>query len=326
MLDRRAFVLGSGAAAGAAWMLSGCGGRAPGEPVVIARAERYDGELVSILKRGLAEIGIDRDRIRDRSVMLKPNLVEPSESAPHINTHPLLIAAAAEAFRSLDAAEVFVAEGQGHCRDSYLVLEQSGLATVLEESRIPFVDLNHDEFYGVPNRIQATGLSGFGLPTTLRRADVIVSMPKLKTHHWVGVTLSMKNLFGVLPGILYGWPKNLLHQVGIDRSIIDITAAVRPHLAIVDGIVGMEGDGPIMGEPRQANLLVMGANPVAVDAIGARLMGFDPVHIPYLASATEVGLGPIEVSAIDQRGESIASLAQRFEILDHPSIQRFRPV
>ena len=84
----------------------------------------------------------------------------------------------------------------------------------------------------------------------LKRADLVVSLPKLKTHHWAGVTLAMKNLFGVMPGVAYGWPKNVLHHAGIPGSILDINAAVKPALAIVDGIVGMEGDGPIMGTPK----------------------------------------------------------------------------
>ena len=88
------------------------------------------------------------------------------------------------------------------------------------------------------------------LPRTLLSADFIVSMPKLKTHHWAGVTWPMKNLFGVMPGIVYGWPKNVLHYAGIPQSILDINATVKPHLAIVDAVVGMEGDGPIMGTPK----------------------------------------------------------------------------
>ena len=102
------------------------------------------------------------------------------------------------------------------------------------------------------NRMRFTSLGRFGLPEALKRADIVVSMPKLKTHHWVGATLSMKNLFGVMPGVYYGWPKNVLHYAGISESILDITATVRPHLAIVDGIVGMEGDGPIMGTAKAA--------------------------------------------------------------------------
>ena len=145
----------------------------------------------------------------------------------------------------------------------------------------------------------------------------------MKTHHWAGVTLSMKNLFGVMPGVCYGWPKNVLHHAGISQSILDINAAVRPHLAIVDGIVGMEGDGPIMGTPRPAHLIVMGTNLPAVDATCARLMGFDPVRIDYLRHASGV-LGPIQERHIEQRGESVATLAQAFMLPDHPHFKQFR--
>ncbi len=139
--------------------------------------------------------------------------------------------AVAELFRSFDAREVFVAEGQGHIRDGWHVLEQSGLEPILREDGLDFVDLNHDDVYAVPNRLGAMKLPELHLPATLKRADLIVSLPKMKTHHWAGVTLSMKNLFGVMPGVYYGWPKNVLHHCGIDNSIVDITATVRPHLA-----------------------------------------------------------------------------------------------
>ena len=88
-------------------------------------------------------------------------------------------------------------------------------------------------------------------PGLFKEVDWIVSVAKMKTHHWAGATLSMKNLFGVMPGIYYGWPKNVLHQAGIENSILDINATLKPHFAIVDGIVGMEGDGPIMGDPKK---------------------------------------------------------------------------
>jgi uncharacterized protein (DUF362 family) len=98
---------------------------------------------------------------------------------------------------------------------------------------------------------------------------------------------------------------------------------VRPGLAIVDGVVGMEGDGPIMGRPKPAGLLVMGRNPVAVDATCARLMGFDPRRIDYLAVASG-RMGPIQAGHVEQRGEALEGLVQRFELLDHPSLKRFR--
>ena len=145
----------------------------------------------------------------------------------------------------------------------------------------------------------------------------------MKTHHWAGVTLAMKNLFGVMPGVYYGWPKNVLHHAGIAESILDITAAVRPHLAIVDGIIGMEGDGPIMGTPRQAGVLVMGTNLPAVDATAARLMGIDPWRVAYLAAASG-RLGPISERTSPSAGEPIAPLVQNFQLLDHPSLAGLR--
>jgi uncharacterized protein (DUF362 family) len=325
-LRRRDVLLGGTAALGLAGLgrtLWDAVERFQRSSVVIAKASAYDATLVDVIVRGLAELGVDRTAIRGKSVLLKPNLVEPAAAAPHINTHPALVRAAIETFRRLDAREVFVAEGQGHCRDTYYVLEQSGFEPMLDEAAAPFVDLNHDDVFTADNRLKFTRLPRLYLPQSLRRADFIVSLPKMKTHHWAGVTLSMKNLFGVMPGMCYGWPKNVLHYAGIGKSIVDINAAVRPHLAIVDGIVGMEGDGPIMGTPKRANVVVMGTNFPAVDATTARLMGFDPLRIEYLRHASG-SLGPIQERHIAQRGEPLAAVAQRFNLPDHPHFRQFR--
>ena len=291
--------------------------------VFIARAESYTVDLGRIVRDGLTEIGLSPAWARGRSVLLKPNLVEPSRAEPHVNTHPALIRAVVEVFRGWGAREVFVAEGAGHCRDTDLILEQSGLGPELDRQGVEFVDLNYDDATTVRNRFGATVLATLHLPISLQRADLVVSMPKMKTHHWAGVTLSMKNLFGMMPGLAYGWPKNVLHRAGITGSILDINAAVKPHLAIVDGIVGMEGDGPIMGTPKNAGVLVIGRNFPAVDATTTRLMGIDPRRVPHLAAASG-RLGPIAERHIRQRGDAIASSASRFALLDHPSFDQFR--
>ena len=319
--NRRKFLVGAGGlavAGGSAFTWRRADESSWRADVVVARAETYSDGLAGVIRDGLAGLGLGPAWAKGKSVLLKPNLVEPSVVAPHVNTHPAVVRAVAEVFRSWDAREVFVAEGQGHCRDTGFVLEQSGLGPVLDESGLEFVDLNHDDVFDRRNRLRFTGLGTLHLPATLRRADLVVSLPKMKTHHWAGVTLSMKNLFGVMPGVAYGWPKNVLHHAGIPGSILDINAAVRPSLAIVDGIVGMEGDGPIMGTPIHPGVLVMGTNLPAVDATAARLMGFDPAEIPYLADASG-RLGPIAEDHIRQRGEPIAGLARRFARLDDPS-------
>ena len=135
-----------------------------GHAVFIARASSYQADLESIIAAGLCELGLRPSWAKGKSVLLKPNLVEPSREAPQINTHPLVIRAAAEVFRSWGASEVIVAEGPGHCRDAQLVLDQSGLGTILEESRLEFIDFNHDDVGFVPNRLGRSSLRAAGLP------------------------------------------------------------------------------------------------------------------------------------------------------------------
>ena len=324
--SRRAFLAGTGLlASGTAAALGYRLGDEQGwrADVFVAKTPSYDVDLAPAIREGLAALGLGPGWAKGKSVLLKPNLVEPSREAPHINTHPALVRAAAEVFLGWGAAEVFVAEGAGHCRDSGYVLEQSGLGEAIRDAKLEFVDLNHDDVFDRANRLRATGLRSLHLPANLKRADLVVSMPKLKTHHWAGVTLSMKNLFGVMPGVAYGWPKNVLHHAGIHGSILDINAAVAPSLAIVDGIVGMEGDGPIMGTPKFSGLIVMGTNLAAVDATGARLMGIDPWRVPHLAGASG-RLGPIAEAHVRQRGERVDALARSYAILDHPSLDFVR--
>lgn len=296
----------------------------PGSETFIAKAPGYDRDLSPTIASALTELGITPAMIKGKKVVLKPNLVEPHAGAGHINTHPAVILAAVKTFRRFGAADVIVAEGPGHIRDSILVLEESGLAEILFQEHIPFVDLNTDDWVTVSNTSRISRLTTFALPVTLADADWIVSLAKMKTHHWVGVTLSMKNLFGVMPGAFYGWPKNALHMAGIEPCILDINAIVRPHLAIVDGIVGMEGDGPIMGPPKRAGVLVLGRNLTAVDATCCRIMDIAPEKVVYLAAASLI-LGPIAETAIRQRGERIASIRTRFALLDHiPAHRRLR--
>jgi uncharacterized protein (DUF362 family) len=308
-------------AASGVYLLPGCTKRGGYSEAFIAKVGRYESDIASILFAGFKELGVKKEEIRGKRILLKPNLVEPHLGAGHINTHPLVIRGAAEAFLRAGASKVLVAEGPGHSRDSLLMLEESGLGEVLREDRIPFVDLNYVTGYTVENAGRRTRLPALTLPVTLRDADWVVSVAKMKTHHWAGVTLSMKNLFGVMPGIYYGWPKNLFHWEGIDKSILDINETLKPHFAIIDGVVGMEGDGPIMGTPKQAGVLVIGRNLTAADATCSRIMGIDPYKVSYLAAAAE-RLGPMLEPHIRQRGEAIASVRTDFALVEKIAAQK----
>jgi uncharacterized protein (DUF362 family) len=316
---RRRFLtatLGGGALfASGLGLFQGLKGRNIRADVFIAKVPDYSRDIAGAIRGGLRELGVRLEEIKGKRILLKPNLVETHLGHSHINTHPLVVRGAIEAFKGLGAGEVLVAEGPGHCRDSFLLVEESGLSEVLAEDRIRFVDLNYDDVFAVPNRTGYTRLEEFILPKTLKEVDWVVSMPKMKTHHWAGVTLSMKNMFGVMPGSYYGWPKNVLHIAGIQKAILDINATVVPNLAIVDGIVGMEGDGPIMGDPRPAGTLVIGGDFPAVDATCARIMSLNPEKVPYLEAA-DGRIGAIREKNITQRGETIKSVETRFALID----------
>ena len=256
--------------------------RPPRSRVAVLHADQYSDRLDNLIYEGFCFFDLN---VRKKSVLLKPNIVEYIPGKP-INTDTQLIGAAAEGFLRLGAASVTVAEGPGHHRDTELLVHDTGLADQLLHRKIKFVDLNRDDLVKTKLQANYSGLGHLWLPRTVLAADFIVSMPKVKTHHWTGVTLSMKNMFGIVPGSRYGWPKNVLHWAGIHESILDICATVRPHFVIADGIVAMQGDGPLNGTERKLNTIVLSDDPVAADATCARALGMNPERVRYINEAS----------------------------------------
>jgi uncharacterized protein (DUF362 family) len=314
---RRDFVIGSaaicaGASVSAPFFLPKyhVDRRAKRSRVAVLHAEQYSQELDQVLREGLRLFPLD---VRGKTVVLKPNLVDylPGDA---VNTHPMLVLAAVEAFRHFGAKSVVIAEGPGHQRDTQLVLFQSGYQESLRNERIRFVDLNRDELIRTPLRASYSGIKQLWLPRTVLRADFLVSMPKIKTHHWSGVTLAMKNMFGIVPGARYGWPKNILHWKGIQGSILDLCATVPVHFVIADGIIAMEGNGPLNGTPRPLGKIVLSDDPVAADATCARLIGFDPEKIVHIREGSRF-LGYAAPMHIDQVGNALRPPTVPFRVV-----------
>jgi uncharacterized protein (DUF362 family) len=282
----------------------------PASRVVIRRAETYEQDLASIIAESLAVFDLP---VKGKTVLLKPNLVG-LDPLGVMNTHPAVIAATRESFLRLGASRVLIGDGPAMDRDTEAIVESVRLREYVGPLARTFVDLNVDDVERVALATRASRLEELYLPKTALGVDFLVSMPKLKTHHWAGVTLSLKNMFGIVPGSCYGWPKNVLHWAGIDRAILDINAVARPDFAIVDGIVGMEGNGPIQGTPKASGVLILGSDPVAVDATSCRVMGLIPERIKYLSRAGTL-LGHTNMHKIQQLGESIASVRTAFSVL-----------
>ena len=279
-------------------------------PVTLLSVQDYGRDVEKEIAAVMTSDGL---ALKGKKVLLKPNFVETHPERP-INTNPAVIAHVAHACLRLGAAQVVVGEASGHRRDPWFSVLNPGLRAILDK-RVKCLDLNHGDAAVVPNRGGLTRLRAFYLARPVAEADVVISLPKMKTHHGMGVTLCLKNLFGTLPGIYYGWPKNLLHFNGIKESILDLARTVKVHYNIVDGVVGMEGDGPIMGKAKPVGVLVLSPFSLAADATASRIMGFDPRKILYLVQAGRFlpGLRPEDVSL---RGENPRRFATQFDCLD----------
>jgi uncharacterized protein (DUF362 family) len=306
-LTRRTWALAAASAA-----LAACG-RKPTpitDPrVSIVKAPAYDQSIYDTLRRQIALHTLD---VRGKNVVLKPNLVE-FDSATCINTHPLVVHAAMEAFRALGAASVRIAEGPGHRRITLDLADAAGYFKTIPNFESLFTDLNLDDTREVAIRSPVSKLSSVFLPVTALSADLLVSMPKMKVHHWVGATLSMKNMFGLVPGAIYGWPKNVLHWAGIPECIADIHTLLPPHFAIVDGIEGMEGNGPIQGTSKHAGILVAGADFRAVDATCCRIMQLAPDTIRYLQLSSP--MPGLKIERLQLVAEPLLAVQSPFELI-----------
>src|SRR5262249_14621541 len=130
---------------------------------------------------------------------------------------------------------------------------------------------------------------------------------------------SIKNLFGIVPGIKYGFPKNTLHIQGINQFLAELLDSLPTpkRFAVVDGIVGLQGDGPLFGTPVNSGALIAGTDFLAVDATAARLMGFEPAQLEVLAFMAWAGLGQIDSGKINVQGAELASLRQTYQPAPH---------
>jgi uncharacterized protein (DUF362 family) len=312
-MRRREFLKGAAVLTNAAAFgrLAAAAGQGPSPcPVTLLAMPDYGRDLEKEIASIMAADGLI---LKGKKVLLKPNYVEAHPERP-INTHPAVIANVAHACLRLGAAEVTVGEASGHRRDPWFSVLNPSLKAILDK-RVRCADMNHGDAVATENKGNFTGLAAFYLARAVAEADVMISLPKMKTHHYAGVTLCLKNLFGVLPGIYYGWPKNVLHFQGIERSILDLARTVKVHYGIVDGVVGMEGDGPIMGKAKPIGVLVLSPFPLAADATASRLMGFDPRKILYLFNAGRF-LPGLRTEDILLRGENPRRFATQFDCLD----------
>jgi uncharacterized protein (DUF362 family) len=325
-ISRRSFLGAAAAAVAGGGILAGCGNQPPvgvqppteaqkaakrktDSPLAIVRCDSYEEDIFALVKPFLKDL--DLPDLHGKVVMLKPNMIDVVGDKP-TTTAVAVIKATYDLVQFLGAKDIVVGEGPAHNRETERLLRESGHGALYKKLGLKFVDLNLDDLELVDNTNGFADVPSWYLPKTAAKADCVVSIPKLKTHHWARLTCSMKNMYGCVPGRRYGWPKNVLHHKGIDNCALDLTRLLNPGIQFVDAVIAMQGDGPINGTPKDSHFILVGTDPAATDSTCARIMGIDPKNVPYLRVAGEV-IGNIDPAQIKVFGADVASVATPFK-------------
>jgi len=238
----------------------------------------------------------------DGRVVIKPNVCNPKNPYGMVLTDFRVIEAVINLVRRR-TSRVTVVESDNISGSAERRMSETGLLRRLEELDVEFINLSRDDA-----EIHEVAGVEIRLPRTVLDADCFINLPKMKTCGHTLVTLSIKNLFGVLQRA----KKNKLHR-HLNEILPYLARVVRHDLIVVDGITAMEGNGPVIGTPRDLGVIVAGLNPVAVDAVCAGIMGFDPAEVKHLARSHEMGLGEIGLDGIDILGDDWRRLSHAFE-------------
>jgi uncharacterized protein (DUF362 family)/Pyruvate/2-oxoacid:ferredoxin oxidoreductase delta subunit len=247
--------------------------------------------------------GIEKFVRPGQKVLLKPNLLSAKNPNRAITTHPEIVAAVARIVRRA-GGEVQVGDSPGGAkRGVKRVWENTGMLDMANREGIELVNFEASgvEKFNIDGRI-------YHLAKPAIEADLIISLPKLKTHVLTLFTGAIKNMFGLVPGFRKAnYHKEYPKSADFAQVVVDIISLKTPALTIMDGILAMEGDGPSSGTPRWANLLIASPDPVALDTVASEIIGLDHQKVPTTKIASDAGLGIGWLEAIDILGENLDS-------------------
>ena len=237
----------------------------------------------------------------DKPVLIKPNYIDASHPSTGITTDARVIEGVVAFLKKHDVKEIIVGEGAG-MGDTLDAFKIGGVDDVARRWEVRMVDLNKDEFVEV-HPTNARTLKKVKIARTALESTII-SVPKLKPHRWAGATLSLKNMMGAMT------PKGSMHG-HLSQNIVDLASVIKPSIAVIDGIIAGEGH-ETSGNPVEMNLVIAGTDPVAVDAVGATVMGIRPEYVKHLSLAEECGLGTCNLERIQVLGDPIEKVRRKF--------------
>jgi len=270
--------------------------------VSITKCDSYDQRSVDeAILQSLAPLGgIEQFVKPGQKVLIKPNIIMRGTPDQAMTTHPSIISTVIRLVIKAGGV-AFVGDSPGNAFSSHAkTLEETGIKEATEKAGGKIIFFQHD---GVVEK------NGIKIAKAVLDADIIINLPKLKTHGLTLYTGAIKNMFGCIPGF-YKSQYHISHPRSLDfsKTIVDIFEAVKPQLNIMDAIVGMEGNGPTAGNPRKAGLILASADAVALDAVASYIIGFKPFDIYTTQIAHDRGIGQGELEKIKITGPEIKSL------------------
>lgn len=271
--------------------------------VYFAAAANYDQQTVdAAVERLFCQLPAAQ-AIGGKRVLLKPNLLAKHTPERAVTTHPALVRAVIRAVRRRGAASITVADSPGGVYNPGIlrsIYKVSGLTDVCrEEGAALYTDCKSRE---VPAKGQV--VKQFTLLEPVLDCDVIINLPKLKTHMMTGLSAATKNLFGCIPGLQKAeWHMRFPDKERFGGMLVDLLYTVKPGFAILDGILAQEGDGPAGGTPRMVGIVAAAEDHLQMDLALCRMLGIRPKDVPYLNAAISRGLCPEQFDPACAKGE-----------------------
>lgn len=239
-------------------------------------------------------------------VLIKVNFITDKTWDTGATTDPLVVEAIIHKLQP-HPIEILVVESDATMTNADNAFAVTGMKAMCEANNVEWINLRKIRERTTLTIPHGETLKYLTVPTLVVHS-AIISAAKLKTHTSTGVTLGMKNMFGLLPDKF----KFKYHTRGISKVIVDINTVLKPAVTVIDGFIAMEGAGPTRGDPVKMNTILAGTDPVATDATGCRIMKIDPHTIRHIKRAAEKGLGNID--QINVIGESLDAVARPFQL------------
>lgn len=290
--------------------------------VALVRCESYEfGAVKTAVQKGLDLVGgVRKFASRDEKILLKANLLVGDAPEKCVNTHPSVLRAVAEIFKTTGAR---VSYGDSPAMGTARAASRKiGMDVAAKEAGIELKEFQPGREVHFPEGLQN---KKFTIAEAVLESDGVISLPKLKAHGMQKFTGCVKNQFGCIPGLLKGeFHVRIPDAYGFARMLVDLDRLVHPRLYIMDGIVAMEGNGPRGGTPRTMNVLLFSEDPVAVDATVCRLINLDPLLVPTIAFGQAAGRGTHQKEQIELLGDDVGSFWCPDFVVDRAAIKPYK--